>query len=69
MSTPADTARTVGSLAGDPVLYLALDAADHPLRPGRRSTSTARWSGSAGAGSGGTRGSHGGGGLPPLAEA
>lgn len=33
MSLPADLARAVGSLAGDPVFYLALDAADHPLRP------------------------------------
>lgn len=32
MSTPADTARTIGTLGGDPVRVVTLDAANHPLR-------------------------------------
>lgn len=33
MSLPAETARTIGTLGGDPVLALTLDCAHHPLRP------------------------------------
>jgi hypothetical protein len=34
VSLPAETARTIGTLGGDPVLYIPnLDAANHPLRP------------------------------------
>ena len=32
MSLPADTARIIGTLGGDPVQVVTLDAANHPLR-------------------------------------